>query len=821
MSQELVTVTIDGRTVQVPKGTLLVEAAKQVGIHIPVFCYHPKLDPAGLCRMCLVQVEKMPKPVTACTTPVTDGMVVHTQTQLVSDLRKGVLEFLLLNHPLDCPVCDKGGECDLQDLTFAYGAGTSRLVDPKEHKPKAVDLGPFIVLDEERCILCRRCVRYDHEVACETQLVVEERGHHNLIATAKGQPYEHHFTGNVIDLCPVGALTSELYRFKARPWDLVKVPAICTGCSVGCSVELHFRHGRLLRVIPRDNPATDGGWLCDRGRFQYQYVQSEERLTQPLVRRNGELVPVSWSEALDEVARRFRAIREQHGGEALGVIGGGRLTLEEAYLLQKLARAALGTGNVDHRVSGQVVAGLSQFPGRIADLSEADTYLLVDCLPLETAPVLDIRIRRGLERRRARLVAIGSVLPRYRVRHGRIGVRPGETAAVLRALAAALAGAKELPALPAGVDPETIRELVALLDKGQKIAVLWDGRDPATGRTLLEALRALQGRPGSRSIHLLIPGEQPMSRGAAYMGLLPGYLPGYKPVTLAQVQETLRRLWGLRQLPGKGLDTAGMLAAAAEGRLKGLYLVGANLALTWPDGDLVRKALAQAEFVVVQDLFLTETARMADVVLPAAPFTAKAGHYANLDGLVQAVAQPAQSPGGAQTDLAIFGALARTLGLEWKTGVGEIAREWQALGLKVAEGALLPGAPADLLGPAAEPAAAGTATVRAQDGELILVPVDRLYAGGGTLAFDPGMARVANRPEAYFHPEDLRRLGLAEGDPVTLSAGEAAVDLVARAAAEVIPGTVQVPRGLPQAPVNRFGGAAAVRVTRRVAEVKA
>lgn len=363
MSQELVSITVDGKTVEVPKGMLLVEAAKLAKVNIPVFCHHPKLEPAGVCRMCLVEVEGQRKPVTACTMPVSDGMIVRTETETVDTLRKGVIEFLLLNHPLDCPVCDKGGECPLQDQTYTYGPATSRSLDPKQRMNKAVDLGNFIVLDQERCIMCRRCTRFDDEITHENNLIIGERAHEVVVTTADGERYNSYFSGNTIELCPVGALTSELYRFQARPWDVAKVPSVCNGCSVGCNTRLDFRFDNLLRVVSRDNPEVDGGWLCDRGRFNYKYVDADNRLQRPVVRRDGQLVPVSWREALGDLAKRLAEIKAAKGGQAVGIIGGGRLTNEEAHLLQKLARLGLGTNNVDHRVGRQVIASHAKYSG--------------------------------------------------------------------------------------------------------------------------------------------------------------------------------------------------------------------------------------------------------------------------------------------------------------------------------------------------------------------------------------------------------------------------------------------------------------------------
>jgi len=798
---ELVTLTIDGRTARVPKGTLLVEAAKTVGIEIPVFCYHPKLDPAGVCRMCLVNIEKMPKAQTACTTPVAEGMVVHTDTQQVADLRKGGLEFLLINHPLDCPVCDKGGECDLQDLTFAHGPSTSRLQDAKIRKDKAVELGNFIVLDNERCILCRRCVRFDNEVATEGNLIVEERGHHNTITTMEGERYDSYFSGNTIELCPVGALTSETYRFKARPWDLAKVDSVCRGCSVGCNVREEYRFGKLLRLTARDNPAIDNGWMCDRGRFNYQFIHADSRLAQPMVRRNGELQPATWGEAVSAVADRVKALKAEKKG--FGVIGGGKLTNEEAYLLQKFARMVLGTNNVDHRVSGQVIASLGAFPARQADLSDASAILIVDTNPAETAPVMDLRIRRMADRKKARIAVVGSVMPKYRGRHARIQLKPGETPAVLAALAAVAAGKKPVAS---AADPEAVAKMIELITAGRKIVIVWGGNDAATGRALVELAGALKkaavaGEAG-RTVHVLIPGAQNNSRGAEVMGVLPSQFPGYAALTDTKVRD----LWAARTLSTEpGLDVEGMLKAAAEGKIGALFLFGANLAVTYPDRKLVEAAFAKA-FIVGVDLFKNETVAESCVVLPAASLGEKTGTYTTLDGVVQAVKTAKKPEGMAQPDADILVALAASLGVRLSGSPSETALEIGKLVTKLEPGTVLAGAPAGLIpvAEAAPPAGPG----------LVLVPVDRLYAGGSTAAFDESFRHAQPKAEAFFNPIDAAALGLTDGERVGVSAGGSAeLKLTARLNKAVVAGTVQVVRGMPGVPVGALtSGSAPVTV---------
>jgi NADH-quinone oxidoreductase subunit G len=801
---DLLTVTIDGRTVQVPKGTLLVEAAKQAGIEIPVFCYHPKLDPAGVCRMCLVQVEKIPKPQTACTTPVADGMVVHTNTEQVQNLRKGALEFLLINHPLDCPVCDKGGECDLQDLTFEHGPSTSRLQDAKIHKNKSVDLGNFIVLDNERCILCRRCTRFDDQVATEGNLIVEERAHFNYITTLAEQPYDSYFSGNTIELCPVGALTSELYRFKARPWDLAKVDSVCTGCSVGCGVKQEFRHGKLLRLTATDVDTVENGWLCDRGRFNYQFVHTDNRLTQPLVRKDGKLAPATWSEAISAVASEVKEQKEKAtAAQKFGVIGGGKLTNEEAYLLQKFARLALGTNNVDHRVSDQLVASLAGFTGKQTDLSDASAILVVDTNPAETAPVMDLRIRRMVDRKKAKMAVVGSVLPKYRGRYARIQTRPGQTADVVAALAAVAAG--KAPSASAA-DPESVKKLVELISMGKKVVIVWGGNDAATGKALVDLAtnlrKAAVGQEAGRTVHVLIPGAQNNSRGAEAMGVLPGYFPGFAPITDATARQNVAAAWNGRGLSAEaGLSTGEMLKAAAEGQIKVLFLFGANLLNTYPDRKLVEAALEKA-FVVTADIFLNETAAAADVVLPVASISEKTGTYTALDGKLSSVKAAKKAEGAAQADGDILVALAAAIGTKLANSPAETALEISKL---VGKTEVLPAAPAALL-----PAAAPAATPEG----LVLVPVTKLYAGGSTARFDEGFNHVLPKPVAIFNPADAAKLGLKAGEMVELSANGAAIRVAVEINKNVVPGTVQAISGLQEAPVGALtAGTAPVAVT--------
>lgn len=813
MSGERVSLTIDGRAVQVPPGTLVLDAARQAGVEIPVFCSHDQLDPVAVCRICLVEVEGSRKLVPACSERVREGMVVRTDTPQVAEARKSVLEFLLINHPLDCPVCDKGGECDLQDLTYQYGPALSRLADAKMRKPKAVDLGPFIVLDEERCILCRRCTRFDHQVAQERTLVVGQRAHEALITTAEGVPYASVFSGNTIELCPVGALTSKFYRFRARPWDLVRVDEICHGCPVGCHIQLHFRANvegaRLERVVSRPFEPIDDGWLCDRGRFNYGFVQSPERIAQPLVRPlgapRGTLVPTSWEEAFRRVVGRLQEVLATQGPQGVGFIGGGRLTNEEAYLLQRLARQVVGTENVDHRVAGEAAASLDVAPGRITDLDRAAVILVVGAHPGQSAPVVDLRIRRAAARQGALLLTLGPVDPELRVPHQFLPAAPGHLADRLEALAQSLAGGGE------GVPPRVAQELH---EREGLLVALWDGREAAAGRALAVFLQTWQAQ--GREARLLVVGDQANSRGAEAAGLRPDLLPGYR---LAADPEA-RRQAGLAPEPAApGLSTQAMLEHAVAGRLGFLYLVGANLVETFPDRALATAALESEAFVVVQDLFLTETARLADVVLPAAPFTARVGHLTNLEGRVQATGPRSTDPAvglpvEAWTDGQIFEHLGEALqGRPLVAGAGELATALAAAGL--GSGTFAGALPVALLHEASD----GSPTPSGSGEGLVAAPLPTIHGGGGTSRFD--RAYGERRPLAavvYLNPEDAQRWGVVPGDRVGLEAGDGVVEAEVQVTRRVMAGVLGVPRGVPGLAWNRLTGAGRVRVRGRLLE---
>ena len=494
-----VTLSINGREITVPKGLSLVEAAAEAGIEVPVFCYEPRVGPAvGACRMCLVEIEGMPKLQTACTTPAGDGMVVHSTSDRAREGQDAVLEFLLINHPLDCPVCDKGGECPLQDLTFRYGPSVTRMTVPKRTHDKPVPISPLIKLDRERCILCYRCTRFSENVSEDLQLVTENRGAHSVITTFEERPYDGEFSGNVTELCPVGALTSTTYRFRGRPWETQQVPTVCGHCAVGCNTAATIREGKVVRVLSRNHPEVDEGWLCDKGRYVHTALTSEERITGALIRGGRGLEPVDESVALEHVADRLRATVEKFGPGSVAILASGEQTNEEAHVWARLQREVLGGGpSVSGPEGGAGWESLEPYMARIADIDEAGAVVVVgDVEPVHRVPVIELRIRRALQRG-AKLITVGAGGTRLELAHGaeHISTAPGTAHT---ALLDAAAGRGELAA--------------ALGDR--RAVIVLDRPDVRAGR---RRARARGPRAGRR---------RPAHAGSGERGRLPGRRPG-------------------------------------------------------------------------------------------------------------------------------------------------------------------------------------------------------------------------------------------------------------------------------------------------------
>ncbi len=667
-----ITLVIDGLEVSAPQGQMLVDAAKYGDVEIPVFCYEPKLgDPVGACRMCMVEIEGIPKLQTACSTPVRDGMVVYTETDRVKDAQNAVVEFLLVNHPLDCPVCDKGGECPLQDISMGWGAGKSRVIDPKRHFQKPIPLSPLIKIDRERCILCYRCVRFSQEVAEDEQLQLLERSSSTFVGTFDDRPYIAPFHGNIIELCPVGALTSDVYRFRARPWDIEDSGTLCTLCPSQCNIKLTVRDERIQRVLARDNLEVDDGWLCDKGRFGFQMIESGERITEPMVRSGGELRAVSWGEALDAAAAGLRG-----AGERTGAIVGGSSSNEEGYLAQRILRRALGSPHVDSRPSGGsgseahrtggrgpggfvrsalVSAAQPELGAAVSDLDHAESILVVGTDPLHSMPILDLRIRKVARHNRAR-IAVATERPTALDGGAEETARftPGAQGAFLAALAAELgAPGYERAQGELGADAERI---AGALKPGSTV-IVWAGDAPGE---VVDCARAL-GLDADGAGLIEIP-DGANGRGLREVGCLPVAGPG------------------LAETP-QGLETGGIRDGLAGGDLAAALLVNADPVRDFAGGPAWSEALGKAECVVAVSMFENASTAKADVVFPAESYAEREGTVTHPDGRLQRLRPGIPRPGSVRPLWEVLAELSALLGDE--TGVDSAPDALAALASEV------------------------------------------------------------------------------------------------------------------------------------------
>ena len=724
-----ITLTIDGKEVTVPQGTGVVEAAVAAGIEIPVFCHHPKLTPVGMCRMCLVEIgtpkmdpaTKQPvldedgKPAiqmmrglqTACTNPVSQGMVVNTNSAEVAFARRGVLEFLLSSHPLDCPVCIKGGECPLQNLTMSYGPGVSRFdYEDKVHFQKPIPLGPLIDLDRERCIQCSRCVRFEDDIAGDPVLGFANRGRAWQIISRSDPPFNSKFSGNTVDICPVGALMSHDFRFAGRVWEVKPVPTICPHCPVGCNMTLDMRYRDIKRVQPRVNEAVNEIWLCDRGRYGHHFVDSDKRLEKPLARRNGVLVETSWGEVLEEIAQRLYGIGQGYKGDVVGGLASGRLANEDLYLFQKLFREALRSPHIDCRSGSAdepehddlayafgVASGTD-----LGQLGKGTTVLVIGADPEEEAPVHLLRLR-GIKRRGGDLIVAngrptkleGSASRAVRYRYGdeatfMLGVLSaifdaglenrtwaGERVKGLDTLRRALQpfGVAAM-AEQSGLSEEAIRGVAETVAKAENLIVVYGREALAAGTPLLQAIGNLLlvtghvGRPGNGVLPIL---RYNNSRGALDMGVRPDKGPGY--TTVSQT----------------GMSARQMIEAAGAGKLRAMYLAGVDPVAANPQAGA---ALDKLDLLIVQDMFMTPTAELADYVLPVAAFAERDGTYTNAERRVQRFRQARNSPGESRPDWQIFGAIGRHLAQ--LTPAATSQRDVRTRGKAVASAATAPAA---------------------------------------------------------------------------------------------------------------------------------
>jgi NADH-quinone oxidoreductase subunit G len=795
--RKTITLTIDGREVQATEGAMLVDAAKHGDVEIPYFCYEPKLgNPVGACRMCLVEVEGIPKLQTSCSTPVKDGMVVHTQTDRVRHAQNAVVEFLLVNHPLDCPVCDKGGECPLQDITFGWGLGQSRFIEPKRHFEKPLALSPLVAIDRERCILCYRCVRFSQEIAEDYQLIFAERGAHSFVATHDGHPYVAPFSGNIVELCPVGALTSQPYRFRARPWDIEGGAGICTLCPAQCNVTFTVRDERVMRVLARDNPEVDDGWLCDKGRFAYQAIHVDERITRPLVRDGGELREVSWERALEATA-----VIAKHKGR-IGALVGGQASNEEGFLLQRLLRDGLSSGDIDSRGATGISAALARqlaspaLQASVTDIEFAHTALVVGCEPMDDAPILDLRIRKGVRRNGVKL-AIAGARPSALEPNAEQVLRcaPGAEGEMLAALEQHLHGGEATDA-PTAALAELLRE------GGEDVVIVWGERiGDVAAATLLRIAEALGVADHAGAGLLMIPAGA-NGRGLREAGAVPDAAPGYEALDDEQT----------------GRSTAESAAAAAAGDLTALYLMQTDPVRDLPDRALWERALHSAAVVVAHASVLTEGLREhATVIFPAESHAEKEGTVVHPDGRLQRLRIAIAHPGEVRPGWAVLTELASRCGLDL-----EITRSADAFDQLAAASAIYAGITLEqIAGHGLRwPERPEGRTVALGHGLMIGLAETALHASSapanghlrlGTyrpiwaapeVEISPALKFLIPDQQVELSPDDARRLGIADGEHVIVAQNGTELAATAAVRSNILAGSAFLAEGIAVASAN-------------------
>lgn len=764
--EDLVTLTIDGVEISVPKGTLVIRAAEQIGVEVPRFCDHPLLAPVGACRQCMVEVEGQRKPMASCTITCTDGMVVKTQlsSPVAEKAQKGVMELLLINHPLDCPVCDKGGECPLQNQSLSHGTAESRFDGRKRTYEKPVPISTQVLLDRERCVLCARCTRFSNQIAGDPMIELLERGALQQVGTGEGDPFESYFSGNTIQICPVGALTSAAYRFRSRPFDLVSSPSVCEHCSGGCATRTDHRRGKVMRRLAANDPEVNEEWMCDKGRFAFRYAQLKDRLTTPMVRNpEGELVPASWPEALEIAAQGLLASRGR-----TGVLTGGRLTVEDAYAYSKFARVALDTNDIDFRArvhSGEEADFLAaRVAGRGRDvdgtgvtytsLEKAPAVLLAGFESEEEAPGVFLRLRKAWRGHGQQVFSLATHATRGLQKAGGtlLPAAPGTETEWLDALASGV-----------GLEGDGARASEALRAEGAVIVV---GERLASVPGALTAAARASTATGA---HLVWIPRRAGERGAIEAGALPSLLPGGRPATDPRAREEVAALWGVATLPHRyGRDTGQIVEAAATGELQALVVAGVEIA-DLPDPARARAALSEAGFLVSLELRPSEVTAHADVVLPVAAVAEKAGTFLNWEGRVrffEAALKPDQMTRRlAPSDLRVLQMLADAmdvhLGLpDLRTAHAELDRLGAWTGPRADD-------PAESPGVLPRPAA----------GEAVLAGHRLLLDRGLLQEGDDALAGTRHAARARVSSATAAEAGVADGEPIAVTGPAGTVEL--------------------------------------------
>jgi len=748
-----VSITINGRTIEARKGDFIIAAADSVDEYIPRFCYHPRMSSVGMCRQCMVEVEgpRGPMMVVSCMTPVAEGQIVRTDTPQVKRAQEGMIELLLANHPLDCPVCDKGGECPLQDQAFSHGAGESRFVEEKRHYEKPIPISDLVFLDRERCILCDRCTRFADEVAGDPLISFTQRGNNTQIMTFPDEPFASYFSGNTVQICPVGALTASPYRFKARPWDLEQRESTCTTCSVGCRTVVQSSRDELLRYQGVDSDPVNWGWLCDKGRFNFQSTNSEDRLSTPQIKSGDSFVTSSWSDALESVARVIRHSREG----SVAILGGARGTNEDAFVWGALADAA-GITMRDAQLDDGLPASVFSYPQATIDSACAGgTVILLAPDIKEELPVLYLRLRDAVQKKRIRLIEISSHetgLTKYAWKS--IRAESGTAAAAM-------------PALLAQAD------IAVQLASGPVVVVAGRPNLAESASHTMDALSAvLAVAPSASVLPVLRRGNV---RGALSLGLA----------------------------PRNGNDAAAILEASAQGNVDCLILLGADPLSDVADVNLARRGIAGAKFVVAIDTFLTASASHADVVLPAAAYGEKDGTTMNLEGRVTSVVQKITPHGTSRADWMIAVELLTLLGHESNfTTLSDIQHAMSAtvpgFGSTTTTVAIKrDGVVVSVTPPSSTSASTSVAAPR-NSYEFRLDLSRKLFDRAIGTITSPSLANLATEANVFIHPLDLDRVGAAEGTNVRVSNSHSSIVLPVRALSSI-------PRGTAWVPFNQIG----------------
>ena len=837
----MISITINGKKINIEGPSTILEAAKKNGIDIPVLCHHPALELWGGCRMCLVEIEKMPRLQTSCTVPVADGMTVYTETPRVVAARKAMLEFLLINHPLQCPTCDKAGECALQDLTVRYGAVAGRFEEGKRTFPENVD-DPIVVRNMERCIMCTRCVRMCDGVQGAFAIGVVGRGARSHVEPFSGGRYNCEYCGNCLNVCPVGAIMSRLHRYTYRPWQMDKtVRTICSFCGVGCTLSLEIRGDAIQKVSPAFGTGVNNGLLCGRGMFGYGYVGSPERLKTPLIRKNGKLEPASWDEALALAASRLLEIKNRYGGQAIGGIAGSRCTNEENYAFQKFLRAGFGSNNIDsvarlgllhaqNLLEG--VFGQGAAANVIQGIPRSDAVLIAACDPTRTNPVMGLQVRAAAKGGK-KVVTIGHAqgLNRHRTHSlpAAFGTEGIALAGLLRELLrtkkllpgenpeleAAIRGF-ELPELEevemlTGVPPAVITGAASALKDAATSSII-AGRELAASMDARRNFMLLAAIGYILNSRFFLISENPNEQGLIDMGCAPDILPGGRPLTLQTFRERCEQEWGGKLNPEPGLTLMEMFEQAGDA-VRAMYIMGENPAFNLPGRKKVKEALGKLDFLVVQDIFMTETASLADIVLPSKAWSEKEGTYTNLEKRVQRLRKALEKDKNQESgmeDWRILAGIGKRAGLNNMSYaassdiIGEIARVsplHTGLGLEDLEedGMMWPykGKPLRM-GGRVPPLPSLRATASSLDAARVVL--EKTLFHSGTLSRHSGaLLDIMSGPEARMSPETAGQLGIPEGGKVKISTADGEMVLKA-----------QIEKGLPAGAVfagNNFGEA--------------